>query len=170
MDAKEANMTDTSPSPSTVLVNGRQELVLTEPDTALLYVLRNHLGLKGTRFGCGLGLCGSCFVLLDGQPAYSCDTPMWAVAGREVTTVEGLGTPERPHPVARSIVDAQAAQCGYCISGIVVAAAALLAADDDPSEADVRTALDGNLCRCGSHNRIVRAVLAAAAEIRTGRR
>jgi nicotinate dehydrogenase subunit A len=166
----EAKMTDPSPSPATVVVNGRHERVSTEPDTALLYVLRNHLGLKGTRFGCGLGLCGSCFVLLDGQPAYSCDTPMWAVAGREVTTVEGLGTPGHLHPVARSIIDAQAAQCGYCISGIVIAAAALLAADDDPSEADVRAALDRNLCRCGAHNRIVRAVLAAAAEMRNGER
>jgi nicotinate dehydrogenase subunit A len=159
-------MTDTKPAPATVLVNGRREEVRTEPDTALLYVLRNHLGLKGTRFGCGLGLCGSCFVLVDGQPAYSCNTPIWAVAGREVTTVEGLGTPERAHPVARAIVDAQAAQCGYCISGIVIAAAGLLAGNADPTEEDVRAALDRNLCRCGAHNRIVRAVLAAAAELR----
>jgi nicotinate dehydrogenase subunit A len=159
-------MTDTSLPPSTVVVNGRRVEVRTEPDTALLYVLRNHLGLKGTRFGCGLGQCGSCFVLLDGQPAYSCDTPMWAVADREVTTVEGLGTAERGHPVARAIVDGQAAQCGYCISGIVIAAAALLADNDDPTEAEVRGALDRNLCRCGAHNRIVRAVLAAAAEAR----
>src|ERR1700733_4677966 len=105
-------MTDTSPPVQSLRVNGRHERVRTEPETALLYVLRNHLGLRGTRFGCGLGLCGSCFVLLDGQPAYSCDTPLWAVADREVITVEGLGAPERPHPVARSIVDAQAAQCG----------------------------------------------------------
>jgi nicotinate dehydrogenase subunit A len=166
MEGEEANMTDTSPPPSTVVVNGRREVVRTEPDTALLYVLRNHLGLKGTRFGCGLALCGSCLVLIDGQPAYSCDTPMSALADREVTTVEGLGTPERPHPVARSIVDGQAAQCGYCISGIVVTAAALLADNQDPTEADVRAALDRNLCRCGAHNRIVRAVLAAAAEMR----
>jgi len=166
MGREEAKMTDTSPPPSTILVNGRREVVHTEPDTALLYVLRNHLGLKGTRFGCGLALCGSCFVLLDGRPAYSCDTPMWALADREVTTVEGLGTAQRPHPVARSIVDGQAAQCGYCISGIVIAAAALLADNPDPTEADVRTALDRNLCRCGAHNRIVRAVLAAAADMR----
>jgi nicotinate dehydrogenase subunit A len=163
-------MADSSPSPMTVVINGRSERVRTEPDTALLYVLRNHLGLKGTRFGCGLGLCGSCFVLVDGVPAYSCDTPMWAVTDRRVTTVEGLGTPERPHPVASSIVDAQAAQCGYCISGIVVAAAALLATDDDPTEDEVRAALDRNLCRCGAHNRIVRAVLAAAAQMRDGER
>ena len=162
-------MPDTDANRVTVLVNGRPEEVRTEQDTALLYVLRNHLGLKGTRFGCGLGLCGTCLVLVDGQPAYSCDTPMWAVADRDVTTVEGLGTPERPHPVARAIIDGQAAQCGYCISGVVISAAALLAANDDPSEGEVRAALDGNLCRCGAHNRIVRAVLAAAASLRASR-
>ena len=154
---------------TTVRVNGRREEVRTEQDSALLYVLRNHLGLKGTRFGCGLGLCGACFVLIDGRPEYSCDTPMWAVEDREVTTVEGLGTPGRPHPVAQAIVDGQAAQCGYCMSGIVVAAAALLAANPNPTEDDVRAALDRNLCRCGAHNRIMRAVLAAAAEMRAGR-
>lgn len=159
-------MTHTSPTPSTVRVNGREERVHAEPDTALLYVLRNHLGLTGTRFGCGLALCGSCFVLVDGRPTYSCDTPLWAVAGREVTTVEGLGAPDSPHPIARSIASTQAAQCGYCISGIVVVAAALLVENPAPSEADVRSALDRNLCRCGSHNRIVRAVLAAAAQLR----
>ena len=165
-DARDGSMPDTDPMRITVLVNGRPEEVRTEQDTALLYVLRNHLGLKGTRFGCGLGLCGTCLVLVDGQPAYSCDTPMWAVEGRNVTTVEGLGTPERPHPVARAIIDGQAAQCGYCISGVVISAAALLAANDDPGEDEVRAALDGNLCRCGAHNRIVRAVLAAAASLR----
>jgi nicotinate dehydrogenase subunit A len=154
---------------TTVLVNGQRREVRTEPDTALLYVLRNHLGLPGTRFGCGLGLCGACFVLIDGRPAYSCDTPLWAVEGKQVTTVEGLGTPDRPHPVARAIIAGQAAQCGYCTSGLVVTAAALLAENDHPTEAEVRTALDRNLCRCGAHNRIVRAVLAAAAaELRAG--
>jgi nicotinate dehydrogenase subunit A len=155
--------------PTTVLVNGRHEVVHTERDTALLYVLRNHLGLKGTRFGCGQALCGACLVLIDGRPAYSCDTPMWAVDGREVTTVEGLATSDRPHPVARAIIEGQAAQCGYCISGIVIAAAGLLADNDDPTEVEVRAALDGNLCRCGAHNRIVRAVLSAAAELRAER-
>jgi nicotinate dehydrogenase subunit A len=170
MGHKEKNMADTpSPPVANVLVNGRHEEVHTEPDTALLYVLRNHLGLKGTRFGCGLGLCGACFVLIDGRPAYSCDTPVWAVEGREVITVEGLGTPQRPHPVARAIVGGQAAQCGFCISGIVIAAAALLARNDDPTEDEVRTALEGNLCRCGAHNRIVRAVVAAATELRSRR-
>jgi nicotinate dehydrogenase subunit A len=162
-------MSDTDPIRVTVLVNGQREEVRTEPDTALLYVLRNHLRLKGTRFGCGLGLCGACLVLVDGHPAYSCDTPTWAVQDREVTTVEGLGTPEQPHPVAQAILDGQAAQCGFCISGVVISAAGLLAASDDPSEDEVRAALDGNLCRCGAHNRIVRAVLAAAASLRARR-
>lgn len=157
-------MTD-EPRDIAVRVNGRTARVRTEPDTPLLYVLRSHLGLTGTRFGCGLGLCGACLVLLDGRPAYSCDTPVWSVADSvEVTTVEGLGTADEPHPVARAILDEQAAQCGYCISGIVVGAAALLEDNPDPDEDEVREALDRNLCRCGAHNRIVRAVLAAAKE------
>jgi nicotinate dehydrogenase subunit A len=153
-------------STSTVTVNGRPVRVQAEDDTALLYVLRNHLGLKGTRFGCGIGVCGACSVLVDGHPVYSCDTPLWSVTGKEVTTVEGLGSDGGPHPVARAIVEEQAAQCGYCMSGIVVNAASLLATNPDPSESDVRAALDDNLCRCGAHNRVVRAVLKAAAEIR----
>jgi nicotinate dehydrogenase subunit A len=156
--------------PLTVSVNGIRNDVHTESDTPLLYVLRNHLGLAGTRFGCGLGLCGACLVLIDGRPDYSCNTPMWAVEGRDVTTVEGLGTRQRPHPVARAIVAGQAAQCGYCISGMVISAAALLSDNDDPTDEEVRAALDRNLCRCGAHNRIVRAVLAAAAEIRSANR
>jgi nicotinate dehydrogenase subunit A len=152
-----------------VAVNGQVHEVSAEPDTPLLYVLRNHLGLKGTRFGCGLGLCGACMVLVEGRAVYSCDTPLWSVAGREVTTVEGLGTPERPHPVTAALIDGQAAQCGYCLSGIAVAAAELLSRDDDPSAAAVREALDRNLCRCGAHNRVVSAVLRAAAEVRAGR-
>ena len=108
-------------------------------------------------------------MLIDGRPAYSCDTPLWAVQDREVTTVEGLGAPGRPHPVAQAILDGQAAQCGYCISGVVIGAAGLLAENDDPSEDEVRSALDRNLCRCGAHNRIVRAVLAAAAVLRASR-
>jgi nicotinate dehydrogenase subunit A len=163
-------MNDANAIPAaTVLVNGRPREVRTEPDTALLYVLRNHLGLKGTRFGCGLGLCGACMVLVDGQAVYSCDTPLWSVTGKQVTTVEGLGTPEQPHPVSTALIDGQAAQCGYCMSGIIIAAAELLARDDNPSDADVRAVLDRNLCRCGAHNRIVRAVLAAAAELRARR-
>ena len=146
-------------------VNGRRCQVRAEDDTPLLYVLRNHLNLKGTRFGCGLGLCGACFVLADGRPIYSCDTPLWSVAGQSIRTVEGLSPDGQPHPVARALIAGQAAQCGYCMSGIVVAAAALLAANPDPTEEQVRSALDPNLCRCGSHNRVVAAVLRAAAEM-----
>ncbi len=153
-----------------VCVNGQQRDVRTERDTALLYVLRNHLGLKGTRFGCGLGLCGACMVLVDGRAVYSCDTPVWSVQDSEVTTVEGLGTPDEPHPLTRALVAEQAAQCGYCMSGVIIAAAELLGGNEDPSDAEVRAALDRNLCRCGAHNRIVRAVLAAAAELRAARR
>ena len=149
-----------------VHVNGHARQVHADDDTALLYVLRNHLGLKGTRFGCGLGVCGACAVLVDGHPVYSCDTPLWSVQGKDVITVEGLGADGDPHPVARAIIEHQAAQCGYCMSGIVVSAAALLATNPDPSEAEVRAALDDNLCRCGAHNRVVRAVLSAAAEMR----
>jgi len=155
-------------APVTVLVNGQRREVRTEPDTALLYVLRNHLGLKGTRFGCGLGLCGACLVLVDGQPAYSCDMPLWAVRDKEITTVDGLGMAGQPHPVTKALIAGQPAQCGYCLSGVIIAAAALLKRNPDPSDEEVRAALDGNLCRCGSHNRIVRAVLAAAAELRAG--
>jgi nicotinate dehydrogenase subunit A len=156
-------------SPTAVHVNGQRREVRTEQDTALLYVLRNHLGLKGTRFGCGQGLCGACMVLVDGRTAYSCDTPLWAVLDKEITTVEGLGTAGRPHPVTEALIAGQAAQCGYCMSGVIIAAVELLSRSDDPSDAEVRAALDRNLCRCGAHNRIVRAVLAAAAELRAGR-
>ncbi|MGD0698526.1 MAG: (2Fe-2S)-binding protein [Trebonia sp.] len=156
-------------SPASVLVNGQLRQVRTEQDTALLYVLRNHLGLKGTRFGCGIGLCGACMVLIDGRATYSCDTPLWAVLDKEITTVEGLGTADGPHPVTEALVAGQAAQCGYCMSGVTIAAVELLKRSDDPSDAEVRAALDRNLCRCGAHNRIVRAVLAAAAELRAGR-
>jgi nicotinate dehydrogenase subunit A len=149
-----------------VTVNGQRHKVDAEDDTPLLYVLRNHLNLKGTRFGCGVGLCGACFVLADGRLVYSCNTPLWSVADKSIRTVEGLGDDRRPHPVARALVAGQAAQCGYCMSGIVVAAAALLAANHDPTEAEVRAALDANLCRCGSHNRVVAAVRSAGAEMR----
>ena len=156
-------------SPASVLVNGQRREVRTEQDTALLYVLRNHLGLKGTRFGCGIGLCGACMVLIDGRATYSCVTPLSAVLDREITTVEGLGTADSPHPVTEALIGGQAAQCGYCMSGVTIAAVELLKRSDDPSDAEVRAALDRNLCRCGAHNRIVRAVLAAAAEVRAGR-
>jgi nicotinate dehydrogenase subunit A len=141
-----------------LLVNGAEVTVEADRDTPLLYALRNQLGLKGTRFGCGLGLCGSCNVLIDGRLAHSCDTPLWSVDDKEVQTVEGLGD----SAVQRAMIDEQAAQCGYCVSGVVMTATALLARNSCPSEVEVREALDGNLCRCGVHNRMVRAVLKAA--------
>jgi nicotinate dehydrogenase subunit A len=145
-------------------VNGADRLVEADPATPLLGVLRATLGLTGPHFGCGANQCGACNVLIDGQAVASCDTPLWAAAEKDITTVEGLGTPEQPHPLQRAFIAEQAMQCGYCISGILVSAAALLRRNPDPSEAEVRTALDRNLCRCGAHNRIVRAVLRAAKE------
>lgn len=147
-------------------VNGTGRTLTAAPDTMLLDVLRGELGLKAARFGCGEGLCGSCRVLVDGHAVASCNTPLWSVAGREVTTLEGLGTAEAPHPVQTALIAEQAAQCGYCISGIVVSAAALLAQTPDPDDAAIRAALDPNLCRCGAHNRILRAVRRAAAAMR----
>ena len=143
-------------------VNGIETIVQAEPSTSLLAILRGPLGLTGTRFGCGANQCGACNVLLDDQAVASCDTPVWAAAGKDVTTVEGLGTPERPHALQRAFVAEQAMQCGYCVSGILMSAAALLKRNPQPTEAEVRAALDRNLCRCGAHNRIVRAVLRAA--------
>ncbi|MGZ4508512.1 MAG: (2Fe-2S)-binding protein [Blastococcus sp.] len=142
-------------------VNGRDVEVTARPDTPLLTVLRNELGLMGTRFGCGLGMCGACFVRLDGAVVPSCDTPVEAAAGRSVGTVEGLTRDGRPHPVQQAILDRQAAQCGFCISGIAVRAAALLEETSAPDAAAVARALDRNLCRCGAHRRIIDAVVAA---------
>jgi nicotinate dehydrogenase subunit A len=147
----------------TLLVNGAERQVEADPDSVLLYVLRNDLGLVGTRFGCGNGQCGACFVLIDGHATPSCDIPLWAVAGKAITTVEGLGTPEAPHPLQAAFIEEQAAQCGYCMSGVLIAAAALLARIPHPTEIEIRQALDRHLCRCGSHNRMVRAVHRAAA-------
>jgi len=145
-------------------VNGRQVTTPAEPGTPLLYVLRGDLGLLGTRFGCGSGDCGACLVLVDGHPVPSCDTPVGSVAARDVVTVEGLGA-GGPHPLQEEFLAGQAAQCGYCVSGILVNAAALLAAHPKPTEAAVRAHLDRNLCRCGAHNRMVQAVLRAAERI-----
>lgn len=145
-------------------VNESAHEVVCEPGTPLLYLLRNDLGLFGTRFGCGMGLCGACSVLVDGVAVHSCDTPVWAVAGKAVITVEGLGTDDAPHPLQAAFVGWQALQCGYCTSGMLVTAAALLERCPDVDEAGVRAALQGNLCRCGAHNRIVAAVLAARQE------
>jgi nicotinate dehydrogenase subunit A len=144
-------------------VNGERRQVNADADTTLLHVLRERLGLKGARFGCGLGLCGACYVLLDGRPAPSCDIPMWSADGRDVTTVEGLADGAVLHPVQQAVLDEQAAQCGYCISGILVSAAALLAENPKPDERDVVTALDRHLCRCGVQRRIVRAIVRAGA-------
>ena len=143
-------------------VNGGRVRVESHPDTSLLDVLRGELGLMGTRFGCGAGLCGACFVRMDGQVVPSCDTPLWSAEGRTVVTVEGLAPGDELHRVQRAFLDEQAAQCGYCISGILVSAATLLEEDPHPDEQAVIDALDRNLCRCGVHRRVVRAVLAAA--------
>jgi nicotinate dehydrogenase subunit A len=145
-------------------VNGSVRSVDAKPDTALLYVLRNELGLVGSRFGCGSGQCGACFVLVDGRPMASCDMPASFAEGKKITTIEGLGGNGELHPVQRALIAEQAAQCGYCMSGIAVAAAALLASNRKPTEQQVREALDKHLCRCGSHNRVVRAVMRAAHE------
>lgn len=150
----------------TLTVNGQVRAIASPPDAMLLDVLRDELGLKAARFGCGEGLCGSCRVLVDGHPVPACDTPLWSVAGKTVVTVEGLGAPENPHPIQSALIAEQAMQCGYCISGIMIGAAALLASDRDPDEAAIRAALDPHLCRCGAHNRIVRAVVRAAAAMR----
>jgi nicotinate dehydrogenase subunit A len=158
----------TSPAVSvfTLQVNDIAHTVQAQENTPLLYLLRNDLGLKGTRFGCGANQCGSCHVLLDGASVPACDTPVWAAQGKAVVTVEGLGqlhgTAGALHPLQQAFIDEQAAQCGYCISGILISAAALLAHNPCPTEAQVKAALDKHLCRCGTHNRIVRAVLRAA--------
>ncbi|TAK82055.1 MAG: (2Fe-2S)-binding protein [Betaproteobacteria bacterium] len=143
-------------------VNGVQHLLALPPETPLLYILRNDLKLKGTRFGCGLGQCGACTVLVDGRSVQSCDVPLWSVAGKSVTTVEGLGGAGRLHPLQQAILDEQAAQCGYCLNGVLMSAAALLAENRHPTEAQIRAGLDRNLCRCGTHARIVRAIQRAA--------
>src|SRR5581483_6705089 len=145
-------------------VNGTPRVTDARPDTPLLYVLRNDLGLVGSRFGCGSGQCGACYVLIDGRPMASCDLPVSFAAGKQITTVEGLGGEGGLHAVQKALIAEQAAQCGYCMSGIAVSAAALLAHNRRPTEEQVRAALDKHLCRCGSHNRVVKAVLKAAHE------
>jgi nicotinate dehydrogenase subunit A len=146
----------------TIKVNGVSRSVPAEPDTPLLYVLRNDLELNGAKFGCGLAQCGACTVLIDGKAARSCVTPISAVATSEITTIEGIGSLDKPHPLQRAFMEEQAAQCGYCINGMIMSAKELLDRNPRPTEADVRTALAGNLCRCGTHTRIIRAVLRAA--------
>ena len=148
----------------TLRVNGERRPVTTDADTPLLYVLRNDLELNGPKFGCGLAQCGACSVLIDGKEVRSCVTPVSAVKGA-VTTIEGLGTPEKLHPLQRAFIAEQACQCGYCGSGMVIAAKALLDRNPRPTAQQVRQALNGHLCRCASHNRIVRAVQKAAKEM-----
>lgn len=145
-------------------LNGAERAVRAAQNTPLVYILRNDFGLKGTRLGCGANQCGACHVLIDGQSVPSCDTPLWAAAGKNVVTIEGLGTPARAHRLQRAFLAEQAGQCGYCLSGIMITAEAFLARTPDPSEDEVRAALDRHLCRCGTHNRIVRAILRAAKE------
>ena len=151
-------------------VNGAtRDVELDDPDTPLLYVLRNDLGLTGTRFGCGLAQCGACTVMMAGRAIRSCVTPARAVVGQDVTTIEGLGSPEQPDPVQAAFIAEQAAQCGYCTAGLVMSSRALLAQNPHPSEREVRQALAGNLCRCGTHVRVIRAVMRAAAAMPGGR-
>ena len=154
------------PDPVTLNVNGVQRTVHAEPDTPLLYILRNDLKLKGAKFGCGLGQCGTCMVLIDGHNVMSCDTPLWAAAGKAITTIEALGTLDAPGVLQRAFIAEQAAQCGYCMSGAIMTAAALLARNPDPTETDIKQALARNLCRCGTHTRIIKAVQRAARELR----
>jgi nicotinate dehydrogenase subunit A len=146
----------------TLDVNGRSHQVDADPATPLLYVLRDDLRLNGAKYGCGLGQCGSCTVLVDQKPVFSCLMPIGALQNRKITTLEGLGTLDNPGPVQRAFIEEQAAQCGYCIPGMMMSAAALLAQNSQPNDADIREALSGNLCRCGTHVRILRAVQRAA--------
>jgi nicotinate dehydrogenase subunit A len=147
-------------------LNGVETEIDADPDTRLLTVLRSQLGLTGSHCGCGAGECGACTVLLDDHAINSCDTPLWSVANKSITTIEGLGSVEQPHALQRAFITEQAMQCGYCLSGIMMSAAALLKRNTNPTSAEVKAALDRNLCRCGSHNRMVRAILRAAAEMR----
>ena len=144
--------------PLAIQVNGVRHEVLAESETPLLYVLRNELKLKGARFGCGLGQCGACTVIVEGKAVQSCDVPVSAVAGKAVTTIEGIGTADRPHPLQLAFIREQAAQCGYCATGIIMSAKALLDAKPAATDGEIRQALEGNLCRCGTHTRILRAI------------
>ena len=146
-------------------LNGVATEVDADPNRSLLDILRSRLGLTGTHFGCGSGECGACHVIVGEHAVSSCDTPLWSIADKDITTVEGLGSAERPHPLQRAFIAEQALQCGYCVPGILMSAAALLKRNARPTEDDVRAALDRNLCRCGSHNRMVRAVLRAAEDM-----
>ena len=149
-------------------LNGAEMEIDADPDWSLLDILRGQLGMTGPHFGCGAGECGACNVIVGDRAMSACDTPLWSVADKDVTTIEGLGTNERPHPLQRAFIAEQALQCGYCVSGILMSAAALLKRNPSPTSREVKEALDRNLCRCGSHNRMVRAVLRAAEEMAAG--
>ena len=147
-------------------LNGAEKIIDADHEISLLAILRGKLGLSGPHFGCGAGECGACNVMIGDHAVTACDTPMWSLENKDVTTVEGLGSAQTPHALQRAFITEQALQCGYCVSGILMSAAALLLRNPDPTASDVKAALDRNLCRCGSHNRMVRAVLRAAAEMR----
>lgn len=150
-------------------VNGKQHTVDADGNTALLYILRNDLKLKGARFGCGAGHCGACTVLLDNKAVQSCDTPLWSAVGHEILTIEGLGDSQSPGRLQQAFIDLQAAQCGYCINGIIMAAEALLRANPNPTDAEIVAALERNLCRCGTHLRVLKAIRKAIAAQGAGR-
>ncbi|RMF13387.1 MAG: (2Fe-2S)-binding protein [Gammaproteobacteria bacterium] len=145
-----------------ITINGQEHTVTDSPDTPLLWVIRDSIGLKGTKFGCGRGLCGACTVHLDGQPIRSCSTLVGDVAGRQITTIEGIGSPEQPHPVQQAWLELNVPQCGYCQSGQIMSAVALLAANPEPDDDAIRAAMAGNLCRCGTYPRIHQAIRKAA--------
>jgi nicotinate dehydrogenase subunit A len=148
-------------------LNGVETDVDADPNRSLLDILRGQLGMIGAHFGCGANECGACNVIVGDHAVAACDTPLWSVANKDITTPEGLGSAQAPHPLQRAFIAEQALQCGYCVPGILMSAAALLRQNPNPTSAEVRAALDRNLCRCGSHNRIVKAVLRAAAEMAT---
>jgi nicotinate dehydrogenase subunit A len=150
----------------TLRVNGREHTVSADARTPLVYILRNDLKLKGTRFGCGQGNCGACTVLIDGNAVQSCDTPLWSAPGHEITTIEGLGSADAPGRLQQAFIDEQAVQCGYCINGIIMSAEALLARKPAPTDAEIAQALERNLCRCGTHVRVLRAIKRAAGAAR----
>jgi nicotinate dehydrogenase subunit A len=149
-------------------LNGADTEIDADPDRSLLDILRGQIGMTGPHFGCGAGECGACNVIVGEHAVSACDTPLWSVADKDVTTIEGLGTSEHPHPLQRAFIAEQALQCGYCVSGILMSAVALLKRNPSPTSREVKEALDRNLCRCGSHNRMVRAVLRAAEEMAAG--
>jgi len=147
-------------------INGQQQTVDADPDTPLLYVLRGELGLNGAKYGCGLGQCGACTVLVDNRAAFSCITPVAVLADKRIVTLEGLGSADNPGPLQHAFIEEQAAQCGYCTAGMIMRAEGLLRRNNQPAEAEIRAAMQPNLCRCGTHMRILRAVRRAAAVIR----